>query len=159
MSATITIEVDPRLREGLRGLKPEVMLGAIARGMTIGAQIIAGLVTEERLTGKGPFPVADHRLGVVTGRLRQSLRAAPARIEGESVIVSIGSPVEYAAAHEFGFSGDVKVPAHARLGHSVRAHSRRVEIAERAPVRTGIREHLPELQESIAEEVLKEMSR
>ncbi len=159
MSAEITLKIDDRIRDGLKGLKPDVMLGAIQRGMTIGAQIIAGKVIEERLTGKGPFPVAEHRLGVVTGRLRSSVRATPARIVGQSVIVSIGTPVEYARAHEFGFEGDVTVRAHDRQGHKVREHQRHVKIAERAPIRTGIKQHINELQHSIAQEVLKDMGR
>ncbi len=155
MPATATITITPNLAATLKGLKPEAMRDAIARGMTHGAQIIVGMVTEERLTGKGPFPVSDHRLGVVTGRLRQSLRATPARVEGQSVIIGIGTPVEYARLHEFGWEGDVKVRAHERNGHTVREHERHVTIAERAPIRTGIKEHLGEMQTSITEEITK----
>jgi phage gpG-like protein len=52
--------------------------------------------------GKGPFPVSQHRLGHVSGFWAKSIHAPKARIVGTSVASSIGSPIEYAAAHEFG---------------------------------------------------------
>jgi phage gpG-like protein len=72
-------------------------------------QLTIGHTQQARLTGKGPFPVSEGRLGVRTNRLRASLRAAKTRIVGTSIASSIGSNVEYAAAHEFGFSGVVNV--------------------------------------------------
>ena len=164
----ISVTVRSDVATALRGLQPEAMQRAIAAGMTEGAQIVAGMVTEQRLTGKGPFPVEQHRLGVITGRLRQSLRAAPARIEGDRVIVSIGSPVGYAAAHEFGFDGTVTIKEHTRQAHlrrgvevrehRVKSYSRHLVIPERAPVRTGIREHLGEFSTSIADAIKEEMN-
>jgi phage gpG-like protein len=65
-------------------------------------QLTIGHTQQARLTGKGPFPVSEGRLGVRTNRLRASLRAAKTRIVGTSIVSSIGSNVEYAAAHEFG---------------------------------------------------------
>jgi len=65
-------------------------------------QLTIGHTRQARLTGKGPFPVSEGRLGVRTNRLRSSLRAAKASITGNSVVSSIGSNVEYAAIHEFG---------------------------------------------------------
>ena len=74
---------------------------------------------------------------IVTGRLRQSLHSSPARIEGDKVIVSIGSAVEYAAAHEFGFEGDVTVREHERLGRVVAGGRIEAHEAEKFGHRIG----------------------
>ena len=69
---------------------------------------------KNRLSGKGPYPVSQHRLGFVTRKLGQSLRAVPARIGGAVIVSAIGASVRYAAAHEFGFAGRVRVRSHQR---------------------------------------------
>jgi len=163
---TPSITIPPNLDAALRGLKPDVMLTAIRRGMSRAAQLTAADITRQRLTGKGPFPVAAHQLGVRSGRLRKSLRATPAVISGMEVRTSIGSKVRYAAAHEFGFKGKVPVKSHQRTikkafgvklkaasTHTVKAHQRVVNIPERAPIRTGIEENLPTFSNEITREV------
>jgi phage gpG-like protein len=90
---------------------------------------------QERLTGRGPFPVAEHRLGERTGQLRLRTYSTEATIvtEGDQVRVTgaIGSPVFYAAIHEF---GGKRAP-------------------ERAPFRTGIRENMQYIADKISEEI------
>jgi phage gpG-like protein len=56
-----------------------------------------GVIQEQYLTGPRP-----EKLGVITNRLRRSIRRSAAQIVGESVLSSIGTNVEYAAIHEFG---------------------------------------------------------
>jgi phage gpG-like protein len=56
-----------------------------------------GYIQERYMTGPRP-----EKLGVITNRLRRSVRRSAAQIVGESVLSSIGSNVEYAAIHEFG---------------------------------------------------------
>lgn len=122
------------------------------KNLELGLMMLTTQVQKERFTGKGPFPVADKKLGVVSGRLRRDLHSekvtiTPGRYQGR-----IGSVVEYFAAHELGFNGKVNVPAHTRkayttrrgysvLEQSVRSHSRTMKVAKRAPLRTGIEEH------------------
>lgn len=163
----ITVKLPDELREGIRALKPAFALSAIQRGMEKGAMYIVGDITEKRLTGKGPFPVGEHKLGVVSGRLRKSFRSSAgySQVKGKEVSVSIGADVEYAALHEFGFTGAVKVPAHQRTHkkskktHSVRAHERKMTIPERAPIRTGIKEGTDNFLAAIADELAAELDR
>ena len=164
LSASLTIP--PNLDAALRGLKPDVMLSAIRRGMDRGARQVTDQVIRTRLTGQGPFAISAHQLGVRSGRLRRSLRATPATVSGGTITAQIGSPVKYAAAHEFGFKGKVPVKAHQRTikkafgvklkapsTHGVKAHQKNVTIPERAPIRTGIQENIATFSNEITREV------
>ncbi len=163
---TASIQVPPNLDAALRGLKPDVMVGAVRRGMDRGTQLVVSQIIRTRLTGKGPFPVAAHQLGVRSGRLRKSLRGTKAEVSGNTITSMIGSKVGHAAAHEFGFKGKVPVKSHQRTikkafgvklkaasTHTVKAHQRMVIIPERAPIRTGIEENLPTFSNEITREV------
>lgn len=164
------IQITPDLTEALKGLKPEVLRAALARGLNRGAMRLVGKISQDRLTGKGPFPVPQQRLGVRSGRLRQSVRASEAKITGEQVSVSIGSAVKYAAVHEFGWSGTQPVAAHQRMitkafgvklaqpvAVAVKAHQRKVNIPERRPFRTGIESNVPALENELARQVTQAM--
>jgi hypothetical protein len=125
---------------------------------------------KERFTGQGPFPVADHKLGVVSGRLRRDLHAEPAEKTSSGFRGRIGSSVEYFGVHEFGFDGTVSVREHSRKAatitkpgpfrdtpkgkllsvrkksllfkdSTVKAHSRKVKIEARMPLRTALADH------------------
>lgn len=71
-----------------------------------------GHIVENRATGHGPFPVEEHKLGVVTSRYRRSVRPAKAIVVGTAIESAIGSNVRYAGAHEFGLDQVVQVKAH-----------------------------------------------
>lgn len=120
--------------------------------LELGLMILTTQIQKERFTGKGPFPVSDKKLGVVSGRLRRDLHSEKVTIASGRYQGRIGSIVEYFGAHELGFNGTVNVPGHTRkayttrrgysvLEQSVRSHSRKVTIAKRAPLATGIEEH------------------
>jgi phage gpG-like protein len=179
MSATITIQLSPSaiaLSDKFRNA-PREFPQAIKRGMTRALQIVAGRIQEKRLTGHGPFPVAEHRLGERSGQLKLRTRATEATVvsEGDIATVSgtVGSSVVYAAVHEFGFEGDVTVKAHERRlfrrtstrgkplkkpklkgSTQVRSFTRHMSIPERAPFRTGIRENVPYISGEIEKEML-----
>jgi hypothetical protein len=87
---------------------------AMVRGINRASQEIVGLAVKENFTGKGPFPPSQHRLGVVTGRLRKSIRATLATFNGGQIDVSFGSNVRYFSVHEFGFQGTEHVKGHVR---------------------------------------------
>lgn len=137
----------------------ETMRQALALGM----QKLAFKAQKERFTGQGPFPIAQKRLGNVTGRLKRDLHAEDVTITARGYRSRIGSVVEYFGAHEVGFEGDVSVRAHVRAAHtikkrnmsrleqSVRAHTRHVKILARMPLRTAIEEH----SEAIFSEAIK----
>lgn len=173
-----TITASPNLAAALNALKPEATLRAVVKGMKRGTLLITAAVQKERLSGKGPFAPSLQKLGVgrggkgyAGGRLRQSVRGTDAQISGSTVTTSIGSNVSYAAAHEFGFSGQVKVRAHeitmtklfgrklkAPLRFTRLASTRNVKIPERKPFRAGINENLPKLEAEIEREVVKSMT-
>jgi hypothetical protein len=111
---------------------PAELPRAIKRGMDTALSIVRGRIQQNRLSGKGPYPPSEHRLGIVTQQLQRSLREEPAVIAGGTVTGAIGTPVVYGAVHEFGFSGTVRGRGGA---------SRKMEMPERAPVRTGINEN------------------
>jgi hypothetical protein len=92
------------------------LLPPLARAWGSGAQEVLGRAVKARFTGKGPFPVSQNRLGIVTNRLRKSMRAAAVQVnEGSGVMsVSMGSNVSYFGPHEFGFQGRVQVRGHTR---------------------------------------------
>ncbi len=138
MSAIITIQLSPQAIAIANKFKraPQEFPQAIKRGMTRALQIVSGRIQEKRLTGHGPFPVTEHRLGERTGQLKLRTQATPATVtsEGNQVVVegAIGSSVFYAAFNEFGTK---KTP-------------------ERAPFRTGIRENMAYISGEIEKEIM-----
>jgi phage gpG-like protein len=177
----IRIEVDSATREKIAQLQtlPQRTLNAIARAMDQENQLTIGEIKTKHLTGNGPFPVDEHRLGRVTGRLRGSINASESQINGNQVDSSIGSNVKYAAIHEFG--GTIPIPARKQtIRHKVDARgnlvkqltnsnllvfgnadakrvrettvsvaAHEIEMPERAPIRTGIDECKPNYTRSI----------
>ena len=81
---------------------PADMVAAVARAMDTGNQLAIANIQQNHLTGQGPFPVEQHKLGRVTGLLRQSVHASPAVVQGTKISSAIGSNLVYAAIHEFG---------------------------------------------------------
>lgn len=91
----------PDLRERLRNA-PAAVPQAIAREMDKQNQLTIGHIIQARMTGKGPFPAAQGRMGVRTARMRRSLRASKAVVRGGMVSSAIGSNLVYMGVHEFG---------------------------------------------------------
>ncbi len=141
MSATITIQLSPQAIAIANKFKasPQEFPQAIKRGMTRALAIVSGRIQERRLTGHGPFPATEHRLGERSGQLKLRTHATPATVKstGSQVVVegAIGSSVFYAAIHEFGGK----------------------HAPERAPFRTGIRENARYISEEIEREVVKSL--
>lgn len=105
MIPAIKIELTPQAEKIVSGLQrlPGLLVAAVARGMDQANQYAVANIQVKHLTGKGPFPVEEHRLGVVTNRLRSSVYASPAQpASGSTVQSAIGSNVKYAWIHEFG---------------------------------------------------------
>src|SRR5262249_21119119 len=138
MNATIKIELSPGSIALLNKFDtlPREIPEAIRRGMTRALEVVTGRIQETRLSGKGPFPVEEHRLGQVTQRLTRSTRASRVTITdtGENVATiegAIGADVFYARIHEFGGS----------------------RAPERAPFRTGINENMDYISQEIEKEL------
>jgi hypothetical protein len=155
---------------------------AMAAAMKTENQHAIARITRERLSGKGPFPPSEHRLGVRTNLLRKSLAASEPVVADAGVSSVIGTPVFYAAFHEFGAefprkkkSGVVRLKADAR-GNLIRRgnlatfarktqkrvvekqfvyRSERIRFPERAPIRTGLADHEPQYAAALSQAVVQ----
>ena len=164
-----------------------VVLDAIRRGMDFQNQLTLGEIVEKRLTGKGPYPVSEHRLGERSHLYRKSVRAAAAVVNGGTVESSIGANVVYAGIHEFGGviahaarKGNVRLRtdkagnlqrrgANGKLATFAKRHNKYAKTVEyqgkaytvrmpaRAPITTGIESRLTAYGEGISREVVKAM--
>lgn len=146
MSTTVEIQIPPETQAKLDkiGQLTDEIPQAVKRGMDYALSQVRGRIQVERLSGKGPYDPAEHRLGVVTQQLQRSLREEPAVISGDTITGAIGSPVFYGALHEYGWTGTV-----------VRGKGLpyRMTIPERAPVRTGVAENADFIAEEIGKEI------
>jgi phage gpG-like protein len=182
MSAQIKLQLAPEAERIVRNLQtmPTDMVAAVARAMDQGNQLAVSQIQRFHLTGKGPFPVEEHKLGRVSGLLRESVSASPAVVQDTKVRSSIGSNVVYAAIHEFGgrihhepremklrhrvdASGNLvkqlensnllmfAKSSHKRVRETtVEAKAYDVTMPERAPFRAGILETLPTYKQLIS---------
>ena len=91
-----------------------------------------------------------------TGRLRRSIHASNVTEAGGLISGTVGTNVEYAAVHEYGFSGAVTVKEHMRMikqafgkpiknPHeiAVRSHGRKVNLPEKSFLRSALKELAP----------------
>lgn len=113
-----------------------------------------------RLQSRVKNKLSDDVLHVRTGTLRRSINQR-VEVTGNGVSALVGTNVEYAAAHEYGFTGTVTVKAHLRqirtqgrmtpsgkykrgklTGDSVmvRAHDMRMHLPERSFLRSALNE-------------------
>lgn len=167
-----------QIASGLEHFRVRGIGMAVAAAMNRENQMAIARISSERLSGQGPFPPADHRLGARTNRLRQSLRASEAVVLPDAVVSTIGSNVFYAAIHEFGAEftrkktvGMVRLRTDAKgnllrqpRGGAIFAskeHKRaservflyksdKVKFPERAPIGTGLEDHVPNYSRSIS---------
>lgn len=159
---TIEVVIPPESQSLIRGLSmfSTEVPQAIKRGMDRGMQIVRGKIQETRLSGQGPYPPAEQRLGERTGQLKGSLRAEPAVVAGNTITASIGTPVIYGKVHEFGmtiYPRSAKYLVFQIEGKTIFA-SKSV-IPERAPVRTGVIENMRFITDEIAAELTRSMQR
>jgi len=157
----------------MRGWRDRV-LPAMAGAIDLQNEVTVGHIQADYLSARGP-----ETLGVITNRLRSSIRPRASTMLGNAIISGIGSNVRYMGAHEFGFDGTVNVKAHSRELHfyegqqvsradakgmrgkmrqrlksvtrNVRAHTREVHIRARAPIRHGIEDRVDAYSNAIAE--------
>lgn len=134
MEISITLTQDQSERLARLKDAPARLLPPLARAWAAGAQEILGRAVKGRFTGQGPYPVAQNRLGVVTNRLRKSLRATGAQLDVASGTISaaLGSNVSYFAPHEFGFKGRVQVRGHTRKAVADAKRTSRGKLTKKA---------------------------
>jgi phage gpG-like protein len=135
---------------------PKEMSAAIARTLDFQNELTVGYIQEFKLSKRGPST-----LGVITNRLRGSIRKSNAVIRDGNIESAIGSNVVYAGAHEFGFDGTVNVKSFSRANRRgdlhtvtkrgsrkqtasgvsfVRPFQRHMRLPARAPIQSGIAE-------------------
>ncbi len=176
---TITIKTTPPdLMDRLRN-SGKTFPQAIAKEMDRQNQLTVGHITERRMTGKGPFPASEHKMGVRTNAMRRTLRASRAVVRGGVIESAIGSNLSYMGAHEFGFSGSVNVRAHNRRNkagnvrgrlepgqrkkllavgfQTVKAHARKINVPARAPIYHGILDRADAIGAGLSRAILKEL--
>lgn len=123
-----------------------------------------GRLTLKLLTRVKVNKLSGQVLNVRTGRLRRSItyvvNKTPSRITG-----IVGTNVEYARAHELGFSGEVSVKAHLReikkawgkditpRTVEIRAHSRHVNLPEKSFLRSALSDMAPEIIQTLQQSV------
>lgn len=96
MSATVKIELTPSARKILANMPTltPAMMQAIARGMDQANQLALRRIQQKHLTGVGPFPPAQHRLGIRSGDLLRSAWASKSVMDGDKIQSAIGSPAK-----------------------------------------------------------------
>lgn len=99
-------------------------------------------------------------LNVRTGRLRRSITQKVIDLSN-GVTGIVGTNVEYAAAHEYGFKGDVTVKAHLRMIKmafgksispkqvSIKTHTRKVDLPEKSFLRSALEEMRKEIKQDL----------
>ncbi|HTJ77943.1 MAG TPA: hypothetical protein VL357_03030 [Rariglobus sp.] len=174
MAVDLQITLSPKAQALLANAQqfPMNLLKAVRTTLNYELGLAVGHIQKDRLTGKGPFPAADGRLGVRTNRLRQSVWQAPAQIAGNVITASIGSNVKYAAIHEYG--GAFQVKAHKRRIIAFDRYERRgrglvktqsgirgaiksytINFPARAPFRRGLEDRLPRIGQALSTAVVQ----
>jgi len=134
---------DKTVLDALRKLEKTQLAPAMA---TIGQRWTSRTMLafdSQRSPGGAPWPKLKTRVGQAlrhTGRLRSSI---PASTRTGEDFVELGTNVEYAAIHQFGYHGPMAVPAHTRKitkawgkpiapkTVNVKAHTRQANIPAR----------------------------
>ena len=123
-----------------------------------------------KMTGKVMGKLSGDVLRVRTGRLRRSIHPEWDFRQGYSG-TTVGTNVEYAGIHEYGFSGSVQVKSFQRemtksFGKpisptqvTVRAHTRNINMPERSFLRSTLREMNSEITDSLQVAVTKELNK
>jgi hypothetical protein len=112
MTDPVKISLTPDTEAYLKSLasQPARVRSGILRAIDQVDQLVVGHIDEDHLSSRGP-----DTLGVITNRLRGSIRATKAElVPGGYIRATIGSNVAYAGYHEYGFHGVEQVKAFVR---------------------------------------------
>lgn len=115
---------------------PQALRGELLRTMDEQNQITVGHIQLTYLSFPRSFIGPINGLRVRTNRLRGSLWAAKARAAGVQLLSSIGTNVNYAGVHEYGFTGPVQVRAFTRKTKALN-HYRVLQLQPQIDMRTG----------------------
>lgn len=139
----VTVPNAEQLQRDL-GITRARLLADLKREITRVAVDLTAHVKDQKLSGQV--------LKVQTGRLRRSINYRVTD-SGTGIEARVGTNVEYARIHEFGFKGTVNVKEHLRKGkqtYKVRAHTRRVNLPERSFLRSSMSDMRRDIDQRIA---------
>lgn len=139
----VTVPNADKLRTDL-GITRARLLIDLKREITRISIDVSGHIKDKKLSGQV--------LKVQTGRLRRSINYRITETD-TGIDAKVGTNVEYARVHEFGFKGTVNVKAHmrqAKKAYAVRAHTRRVNLPERSFMRSTMTDMRGEIDQRIA---------
>lgn len=148
----VTVPNTEQLQRDL-GITRARLLADLKREVTRVAVDLTAHVKGNKLSGQV--------LNVQTGRLRRSINYKLTET-GTGIEARVGTNVEYARIHEFGFSGTVKVREHmrkAKEAYKVRAHTRRVKLPERSFLRSSLQDMRQDIDQRIARVVGQSIAR
>lgn len=123
-----------------------------------------------KMTGKVMGKLSGEVLRVRTGRLRRSIHPEWDFKPGYAG-ATVGTNVEYAAIHEYGFKGSVQVKSFQRemtmaFGKPIaprsvliKSHARNINMPERSFLRSTLTEMTAEIKESLPNAVMKELDK
>lgn len=157
MSLSIKVELLPESKAFISKFEDKSWVPqAVKRGMDRALSIVRGRIQENRLSGSGPFPPADHKLGERTQNYLRSVREEPAEVQGETITGAIGVGVIYGRIHEL---GGVIFPRRSpylvfTIGEKT-IRAKWVKMPARAPITTGITENLEYISTEIGTEIEK----
>lgn len=143
----------------------DLIVRAIARAHDEQNDLTVGAIVEKRLSFSKRGPPTLEGLRAQDSHLRRSIRRSPALIDGEKVVSSIGSNIRYAAVHEFGFQGRVRVRAKAhlevlrgrrkvRVARKVKAHTRQMNLPARQYIQRTMRERTNDYRDAMERHVI-----
>lgn len=137
---------DSRQLENDLGIVRSRLLADLKETITKAAIDLSAHIKDQKLSGQ----VLNRR----TGRLSRSINYQVADTDG-GVEATVGTNVEYARIHEYGFKGTVNVKEHMRrmangVKAVVRSHSRRVDLPERSFLRSSLEDMRADIDERIA---------
>jgi phage gpG-like protein len=131
------------------GLPPSIreQLAIVTRREAIG---FTRYVKEEKLSGQ----VLKNRTGTLRRKVNYQVTETP-----NEVAAAVGVKLAYAAAHEFGFEGQVSVREHLRAAKAgtfnVRAHTRHMRLPQRSFLRSSLAELGPGIRQRLHAAVTK----
>jgi phage gpG-like protein len=148
-----TIIGDDKINAKLTAL-PDKIIPAVAARVQAAAYQLESDVKTQKLSGQA--------LHVRSGRLRRSIHANDVKVSDSKISTTVGTNVEYAARHEYGFKGTEDVKAHTRritqawgkqlrepLTINVRPFSRKVDYQEHSFLRSQLREDAQMIRDQI----------
>jgi phage gpG-like protein len=151
---------DERVVSEFKALGPKAR-DAAATSVGRLALMLQARITTQKLTGQV--------LRVRTGTLRRSVDN-DVQVSDTEILGIVFTNLEYAAKHEYGFTGTESVKSHMRTMRmawgrpmkepkevTVRAHTRNIDYPARSYMRTALQEMKPQIESDIEASVLKEI--